>query len=403
MIFNIIFLVTFLLFSAFFSASETAIFSLKKADLRKLKEVHPPAKKLDTIFKNASFYLTTIVFGNMLVNIGLASLVTFIFVNLWGEKGVIFSIIFSGAVILFLGEVFPKTIAIYTQEKVSLFAVPVLIFMARVFYPLLRGIQRIVDAVSRRFFRGEKKQFGEEEIKEALFLGKKDGHITEAEEEMISYVLEFKDTWVSEIMTPRVEIRGINIESTQEEVLSFLKKVRHSKFPVYVNSLDNIVGIIYAKDIFLNPKNHWKDFIREPKLVPESKRIDDLLRLFLQQEERIAIVLDEYGGTAGLVTLEDIEEELFGEIYDEFEVPYNMIEKVEENSWRVYGKIPIKTLNLELELDLPEETDTLAGLILSHLERIPRAGEKFKFKEIEFTIERATARRVISVIIRLKR
>lgn len=403
MVFNIILLIIFIIFSAFFSASETAIFSLKKASLRKLKEIYPPAKKLDIIFKKPSFYLSTIVFGNILVNIGLASLATFTFVNVWGEKGVIFSIIFSGVIILFLGEVLPKTLAIYTQEKVSLFAVPVLIFMAKVFYPLLRVIQIVVDGVSRKFIWGQKKQFSEDEIKEALFLGKKDGHITEAEEEMISYVLEFKDTWVSEIMTPRVDIEGINFESTQEEVFSFLKNVRHSKFPVYLNSLDNIVGIVYAQDIFLNPQNYWKDFIREPKLVPESKRIDDLLKSFLERGERIAIVLDEYGGTAGLVTLEDIEEELFGEIYDEFEVSHNMIEKVDEGNWRVYGKIPIKTLNLELELNLPEETDTLAGLILSLLERIPRVGEKISFKGLEFTIERATARRITSVIISLKR
>jgi putative hemolysin len=388
--------------SAFFSAAETAIFSLRGASFRKLKEKYPSAKRLNRIFKKPSFFLSTIVFSNMLVNVGIASIITYTFVVWLGEKGVLLSIVCSGLLILFLGEVLPKTVAIYTHEKLSLLAAPVLIFIERMLYPFLQLIQKVVDSLSRRFLSRERKRLTEEELKEALLLGKKGGHITEAEEEMISYILEFKDTWVSEIMTPRVDIHGIDITSGQQEVEDLLRDIRHSRFPIYIDSLDNIVGVVYAKDIFLNRQTFWKEFIREPVFVPESKKIDDLLKTFLSSGERIAVVLDEYGGTAGLLTLEDIKEEIFGEIYDEFESPHTLIEKVGDKQWRAYGKVTIKALNIELDVNFPEETDTLAGFILSRLEKIPRQGEKIQYNGITLTVERATAKRIISVIVTIQ-
>ena len=402
---NIILLVLFIFLSAFFSASETAIFSLGKARFRRLKERYPSAKRLNPLFRSPTLTLSTIVFGNIWVNIGLASLTTSVLVSIFGQRGIVVSIIFSGVIILFLGEILPKSFAVYVPERISLFSAPLLLLIMRFFYPILTLTQKIVDSTSYLFFgrKKEEKLFSEDELKEALFFGKKHGDITPVEEEMISYLLEFKDTCVSEVMTPRVEIQGIEINLSHQSVMDNLKNIRHSKLPVYRESLDNIVGILYAKDVFLNPHQDWKKFLRSPLFVPESKKIDDLLREFLTRGEHIAIVLDEYGGTSGLVTLEDIEEEIFGEIYDEFEIPYKMIEQIEERKWRVYGKVPLKTLNLELDLNLPEEEDTVAGLILSKLERIPHTQERLKIGEVEFVIERATARRIISVILNIEK
>lgn len=398
MLINSILLIIFIVSSAFFSASETALFSLSRSRLRKLKEKYPSAKRLNAIFKNPGLFLIVIVFGNMLVNIGLASLTVFIFVQIWEETGIIFSILFSGVLILFLGEILPKTIAFHASERVSLICGPILLSIAQVIRPLIQFIKKIVDKLTN-FLVKEKEPFSEEGLKTALILGKEGGSITKAEKEIISYVLEFKDTQASEILTPRVEVQGIEEYTFQEEVERMLKERRHSKFPVYKESLDNITGILYAKDAFLNFDRNWKEFIRKPIFVPESKKIDDLLKVFLDTNERIAIVLDEYGGTSGLVTLEDIEEEIFGEIYDEFEIPHKMIEKISKDTWRVYGKIPMKTLNLECELNLPEEEDTLAGFILSKLERLPHSQDRFQFKGIAFIIERVTVKRIISVLI----
>jgi len=392
----------FIIFSAFFSASETALFSLGRSRLRRLKDQFPQGKNVHRLLKNPSHLLATIVFSNILVNIGLSSLATVLFVKLFRDKGVVFSILISGVVILFFGEIFPKTLAIYTSEKFSLICAPVISFLSVAFSPLIIILKKISAGLASLFIGHKKSLFlTEEELKTALSLGRKEGAISEAEEEMISYVLKFKDTKAAQIMTPRVEVKAIDIESSLEEVKAFLKKERHSKFPVYKESMDNIKGILYSKDVFLNADKDWKIFIKDPMFIPESKKIDDILTEFIKKEERIAVVLDEYGGTSGIVTLEDIVEEIFGELYDEYEFPQEVIKEIAPNTYRVFAKTPIKTLNLELNINLPEEEDTLAGFILSHLERIPQEGEKFVFGKVEFIIERATRRRLLSAIIKL--
>ncbi|HIE35837.1 MAG TPA: HlyC/CorC family transporter [Candidatus Omnitrophica bacterium] len=406
MLFNIFFLIAFIILSSFFSASETALFSLSDLKLRRMQDKYPQAKKIKTFLKRPTHLLSVIVFGNMLVNIGISSLATILFVNIFKDEGLVLAIIFSGIIILFLGEIFPKTIAIYSAEKFSLFCYPFLNFFSKIFYLVIFLIEKIVEKISFLFIPKKRKIYTEEELKTALNLGKKNGHITSDQKLMISYVLEFKDTKVREILTPRVDIEAIEISSSQEEVLKILREKRHSKFPVYENSLDNIIGILYAKDVFLNPNRNWRLFLREPLFVPESKRIGELLKTFMEKGERAAICLDEYGGTQGLVTLEDIEEEIFGEIYDEFEDFLELIVKIDENTFRIAGKTPIKTINIELDLDLPEEEDTLAGFLLSQMGKIPRAKEKFEYyslqaaKFVEFIIERATTKRIISIILK---
>ena len=243
--------------------------------------------------------------------------------------------------------------------------------------------------------------FTEEELKTAILLGKKEGAISEAEEEMISYLLKFKDTSASQIMTHRTYLKALDLEDPQEEIIKILKKERHSKFPVYKESLDNISGLLYSKDVFLNPDKDWRELLREPVFVPESKKIDDILTVLIKRNERIVIVLDEYGGTAGIVTFEDIVEEIFGEIYDEYELPEELVEKIGDKTYRVFGKTPIKTINLELDVNLSEEEDTIAGFLLSRLERIPEAGEKFKFEGLEFEIGKASRKRLLSIKIRI--
>jgi putative hemolysin len=414
MIINLILFVLFVLFSAFFSASETALFSLSNVRLRRMQERYSSrAKLVKKMLRKPTHLLSVIVFGNMLVNIGISSLSTDVLVSSLGEEALFIAIFFSGMTILFLGEILPKTLAIYSAEKLSLFCAPILNIFSKTLFLVIFTIEKIVDFFSKFFLvHRQRKNYYEEELKTALLLSRKEGHITADQRLMIRYVLEFKDTRVSEILTARVDIQGIDVSNNQEEVLKILREKHHSKFPVYRDSLDNIVGILYTKDVFLQPEKDYRTILREPIFVPESKKIVDLLKIFLEKNERIAIVLDEYGGTQGLVTLEDIEEEIFGEIYDEFEAPVELITKIAEDTFRVYGKTPIKTVNIELDLNLPEEEDTLAGFLLSQMERIPSPQERFNFsiqneygykKDIEFIIERATAKRIVSVILKIKR
>ena len=408
MLFNIVFFLILLALSAFFSASETAIFSLSQVKLRKLSQKYPQAKRVKNLLRRPTRLLSAIVFGNLLVNIGIASFSTALFVGIFGQNGLFLAIITSGTLILFLGEIFPKTFAIHTAEKASLILSPAISIFSKIFSPIIIVIEKIVESFS--FFiigKPKKSMLSDEEFKGALLLGKKEGEISEDEEEMISYLLEFKETQASEIVTARIDIKGIDTELSQAEVLDILRQQKHSKFPVYQDSLDNIIGVLYAKDIFLEPEKDYHEFLREPIFVPESKGIDDVLKLLLTKKQRMAIVLDEYGGTEGLVTVEDVVEEIFGEIYDEFETPQEPIEELGKGRWRIYGKTPVKTVNLEVNIDLEEEEDTIAGFLLSKMEKIPRSGEKLKFstaegKTIEFIIERATARRIVSIILQMQ-
>ncbi|MFH1519382.1 MAG: hemolysin family protein [Candidatus Omnitrophota bacterium] len=404
MLVNISLFLIFIILSAFFSGSETAIFSLSDLKLRRITAKYPQGKIIKSLLQRPTRLLSAIVFGNMLVNISLASLATAISVQAWGKNGLVIAVLASGTLILFLGEIFPKTIAIYTAEKLSLTLAPFLNIFSRLFFPFIIAIEGIARIFSSLIIRKPKKStLSDEEFRGALLLSKKDGQISAQEEKMISHVLEFKDTKASEILTARIDIQGIDTSLNQKDIISFLRKRKHSKFPVYEGSLDNIVGVLYAKDVFLEPDKDYHGFLHKPIFIPESKGIDDILKLFLAKDERIAIVLDEYGGTEGLITVEDIIEEIFGEIYDEFESIQEQIESIEDKRYRVYGKTNIKTVNLELGLNLPEQEDTIAGFLLSQMERIPRSGEKLKFKRVEFTIERATARRIVSVIIEAKK
>ena len=413
MLINIFLFLFFIIFSAFFSGSETAIFSLSNLKLRRMADKYPKGRVVKDLLRRPTRLLSAIVFGNSLVNIGLSSLATAICIQAWGNKGFFIAVLASGSLILFLGEIFPKTIAVYAAEKISLSLSPILNIFSKVFYPFIITIEKIVNIFSGFIIHKPKKSIlSDEEFKAALFLSKKDGQISAQEEEMINYVLEFKDTQASEILTARIDIRGINTNLNQKQVITLLRKEKHSKFPVFEGSLDNIVGILHAKDVFLDPDKDYHQSLRKPILIPESKGIDDVLKLFLEKSERIAIVLDEYGGTEGLITAEDIIEEIFGEIYDEFETVQEPLEKIDQKKHRVYGKTNVKTVNLELGLDLPEAEDTIAGFLLSQMEKIPKTGEKLKFstkdesrqeeKSIEFTIERATARRIVSVILEIE-
>jgi putative hemolysin len=401
---EIILIVIFITLSALFSSSEAALFSL---DRSKLSQMHARysskrTKQVKFLLSRPSLLLALLIFSNNLVNVGIAAISTTVFVNLFQEKGALISILVTGTVILIIGEILPKTIAIYSAVPLSNIVAPVLSLFYRIFYPIILVLQKISDSVSSRLLRHKKgiTSFSEEELKTALSLGRKDGFITEAEKNMVSYILKFKDTLASQIMTPRVEVEAIDVESSQQKVLNTLKEKKHSKFPVFSESMDNVKGVLRSKDVFFYADKDWHDFIREPLFVPESKKIDDLLEIFIKQHKHIAIILDEYGGTAGIVTLEDIIEEIFGELYDEYEFPQQLIKKIGKDTYQVFARTPIKNINVELGVELPEDEDTIAGLILLHSEKIPQPQERIVIKNVEFIVQRASRRKLTSLIAR---
>ncbi|KKM79993.1 hypothetical protein LCGC14_1344350 [marine sediment metagenome] len=402
-----LFMLLLLCFSAFFSASETAFFSLTREEVKGFEKSSRRAERLvKALLKSPKNLLITILLGNMLANIGFYCI----------SYGVIQSVVVSssyggvwkaGAVcvisllaIIIMGEVIPKNIAVRIPDQYSrLAALPLYIF-DRLFLPFRVPLGVIVNGLNRAFGGGGvgEKCVTIEELKMLVEFSEKQGIVDRTERSMIHGVLDFKSVLVKEIMLPRVDMNLYDIDGTVEEFLELARKTKRTKFPVYEGTTDNIMGIIHAKDVFLNPEVRLRDIIKPVHFVPELKGVEGLLRQFRREGSQLAIVVDEYGGTAGLITLEDIIEEIVGEIQDEHEKPRETIKKVEENKYLISGDLSIRDwsdyFGVEVE---PMDVDTVGGLVVSLLEHIPKKGDSVKYKAFVFTVEGVRKRRVKSI------
>jgi len=320
-----------------------------------------------------------------------------------------FVLTFIIAVVLFslFSLAIPHAWAKYTGEKVLSRTNALLMILASVAAPLL-FLFRLYDGLVRRLAgvtqvsTETKQEEKEEEFLNVVEQRKMEGVVDEEEQEMIENVLELSDTDVENIMTPRTDIVAVSAEGGLEEVLATISKAGHSRIPVYEQNIDNIIGLIYAKDLLgeigNDPANFKiRDKMRKAYFVPETKSLRQLLHEFQNQKLHIAIVLDEYGGTAGIVTIEDILEELVGEIADEYEEPVpESIKRLDENTVEVDARMYIDDLNKEFELQLPEDEDydTVGGFVFSHLGYIPGTGQTFDYEDLKFIISSAEARRI---------
>lgn len=314
MIPKIVAIIILLVFSAFFSGSETALFGLDSLALRKIRRRGHSTKNINFLLRNPLRLLATILIGNMLVNVTASSIAADIAIDIFGDKGIGISIGIMTFLLLLFGEVSPKRYAIERSGKLALFSARPLIYLSRCFLPIHKVLSRLIP-VSKK-----EPTLTEEELRTIIDIGHREGIVAGHEKELIGAVLGFTDTIVKNIMVPRENIKAGSIDLMQEEFIKFAKEFKHSKIPVYKNSLDNIMGIIYAKELFLNPEKHFTEIMKPILSVPYNKKIKDILRVFERENIKIAIVLDENGLTCGLVTMEDIIEEVFGEIYDEFEI-----------------------------------------------------------------------------------
>lgn len=314
MIFKLIAIVILFCFSAFFSGSETALFSLDPLALRKIRRRGKSTKNISSLLRNPLRALTTILIGNMLVNITASSIAASIAIDILGDKGVGVSIGIMTFLLLLFGEVSPKRYAVERSGRFALFCARPLLYLSVFLHP--------IHIILSRFLPVPKKEptLTEEELKAMIDIGHREGIVAGHEKELIGAVLGFTDTLVKDVMVPREKIKAASFDITQEEFIRFAKEVKHSKIPVYKNSLDNIMGVVYTKELFLYPEKSFTEIIKPILSVPYNKKIKDVLQIFERENIKIAIVLDENGNTCGLVTMEDIVEEVFGEIYDEFEI-----------------------------------------------------------------------------------
>ncbi len=391
--------------SAFFSASETALFSLDSIKIKRLTQEGKNTSLIIRLLESPMRCLTTILAGNTLVNIAVSAIITSILIEIFGAKGVGISIVVTTVILLLFGEVTPKTIAIHNNERISyLFAAP-LYFFERAMKPLVFIASRICDSIIDLLRLNLKKEptLTEDEFRTVMEVGHRHGVVGKSEKEMVVSILGLTTTTAQEIMTPRMDIKAISANWDRPRIVEFARQARHSKLPIFKNSFDNILGMVSSKRLFLEESKEAPDLIEPVIFVPETKLIDGLIKDFYKHKSKMAIVVDEYGGTSGMVTLQDILDEIFGEIYDEFKVKERLVEQLGEKLFRVSGKALISKVSDDCGIDIPPgDYDTIAGFLLYSCGHIPFEGEKIEAALAIFTVEKVMGRRIKSVILELR-
>jgi len=399
--------------TSFFSVNSTALRTFSRVRLQEAFKAAGGEERpqlVDKLVEKADTLILTCAFYRLVFNIAALLLLVALLSVLQGQFNA-FSYVLAFVIAVAMFSVFslaiPHAWAKYAGEKLLSRTYKILIAFSLVVTPVLY-VLHLYDGFVRRLAGvppatpEEQQEEKHEEFLEDLEQHRMEGAVDEEEQEMIENVLEFSDRTADEIMTPRTDLVAIDVNADLPVVLDAIRKAGHSRIPVYEENIDNIVGLIYAKDLLeeigKNPEQfRLRDRMREAYFVPETKPLRALLHEFQNQKLHIAVVLDEYGGTAGIVTLEDILEELVGEITDEYEeTPQASIRKIDENTFEVDARTYVEDLNDEYELDLPEDEDydTVGGFVFSRLGYVPKAGENFDYAKLKVTIASAEPRRV---------
>jgi putative hemolysin len=399
-----------LILSGFFAATETALFSVNKVKIRRLaEEGNRKAKRLNKMLGNPNRLKSTILIGNNVVNIGATALATSLAIGLFGSKGAGIATAVMTTLILVLGEITPKTLAARKAEAFSLAVGNCLNYLGIVLSPLISFLDFLTRGLVQ-VMGGEKKEhpfITEEELRMLVNVGEEEGFIDEDEREMIDSILEFDDTLVREVMVPRIDIIAVSVNEPLEEIINLVLEVGHSRIPVYEQNIDNIIGVLYAKDLLKPLSNREEEIpavrqlIRPAYYVPETKKVRDLLKELRKEKVHMAIVLDEYGGTAGLVTIEDLIEEIVGDIQDEYDQEEVRIETLPDGSYLVDARTSIYDINELLDLDLPDdEFDTISGLVFHSLGRIPNSGQELELGDLYVVVKEVIGRRITKLHLR---
>jgi len=406
---QIIILVVLIFLSALFSGIETALMSINNIKVKSLlKQEKKGSKALYRIKQNPHRLIITILIGNNLVNIGAASFATVLFTNLFGSSGIGIATGVMTFLILVFGEITPKTFATQNAERVSLIVARPVELLSIILSPIVKVFEVISKFMSKLLGSKKESELSEEELKTIVTMGAEEGILNKEAAEMMHNVLEFKGTRVVEVMTPDVNIRMVDGKKQLKDVVDFVVKTPYSRYPVYLESKDKIIGILDVDDVLKYMKNKKlnvkvKNIVREVFFVPQSKEVDDLLSEFESKKIPMAIVVDEYGDVSGLVTIEDVLEEIVGDIFDKSQRQSVLIKKVSGKLIRVDAKISVEELNKVLHLGLKtEHFDTLAGFIEHKLQKIPKKGEKIRLRNITIEIDKVTKQGIKSVKINKK-
>uniref|UniRef100_UPI002632915F HlyC/CorC family transporter n=1 Tax=Clostridium sp. TaxID=1506 RepID=UPI002632915F len=388
------------------SASETALMSLSKIRIRHMvDEGIKGAKLLEKLLEDPNKLLGGILIGNNIVNIGASSLASTLAYRIFGDSGVAVATGIMTILVLIFGEITPKSLAKQNAEKISLLVAPIINLVVIIFKPLVWLFSNVSGLIIKLFGGDLSKTepfITEEELKTMVDVGEEEGVLEVEEKEMIFNVFEFGDLQVKDIMVQRVNVVAVNVTSTYEEVLKVIKDEQFSRIPVYNESIDDIVGVLNVKDLILleSDKENFDvtKYMREPFRTFEFKKITELFSEMKTTRNHIAVVLDEYGGTVGIVTIEDLIEEIVGEIEDEYDERDKDIEVIKENEFIVDGSTRLSDLSDMIGFEIEsEDFDSIGGYVIGYLGRMPKVGEEIKTNKFRLVVEKIDRNRIKKV------
>ena len=423
MLASIIILIILILINAFFAAAEIAFISLNDTKIEiQAKDGNKKAIKIQKMLKDPSKFLATIQIGVTLAGFLSSAFASDAFADLlapklhsimsgislaqWKQISIIIITLILSYFTLVFGELVPKRIAMRYYEKVSFASVGIIKTISVITAPFVKFLTFSTNIISKVFgvTGDEEENVTEEEIRMMIDVGEEKGAIEEEEKEMINNIFEFNDKVVSEIMIPRNKIFALDVNLSIADVIERLSEdTRYSRIPVYEETMDNIKGIVYIKDILLSTKNKnskIKGLVKEAYFVSETKMVNELFQELRKNKKQIAIIIDEYGGTAGMVTMEDILEEIVGEIYDEYDKETDKFKKIDNNTFLFDASIALYDVEKILDVEIDEDdVDTLGGYLIKQLDRIPKDGEKpvIETEKVTYKIEKVLDKKIIKV------
>lgn len=398
----------FLILEAFFSGAEIALVASNR---KKLGSLPPSSSRISRltqkIIEEPSWFLATTLVGSNLMEVANTALVTSILLSFYGNKGDLYAFLLLTPLILVFGEIFPKSLFQKKADKWILKITPLIWFFSVVLFPLVWAMTQVTNLVLGvlRLKKGESPFLTREELQLILQAEGEHSDMKPLEKDMIHRIFRFSQTKVKEVMIPLVDVVGLEEKAMISEALDLCRKENYSRYPVFRERVDNIIGLLHSFDLLLlaYKEGTIQPLIRPISFFPETKPIDEILREMQRNQESMAAVVDEYGGTVGIVTIEDILEEVVGEIEDEYDAAQPLYRKVGPKKFIVNARIEVDHLNDAFKISLPKEDyETMGGFILERLGRIPAVGESFRYQGILFEVLKADERSISEVLITLK-
>lgn len=401
----ILILIVLLFLSAYFSATETAFSSLNRIRLKNRAAAgNKRAKLAYALSEDYDELLSTILVGNNLVNIASTAMATVLFTRALGEgAGPTVSTIVMTVTVLIFGEVAPKSLAKEAPESFAMISAPVIRVLIVLLKPVNFLFTQLKKGLKKLFRISSSRSVTDSELLTIVEEAEQEGGIDQDESAMLRNVIEFDDIEAIDIMTPRVDVEAVSKDSSKEEVARLFRETGYSRLPVYEETIDSIVGVIHEKDFYTyvwNDEKNFLEILKPAEFIPPSMKISDLLKLLQQNKLHMAVIVDEFGGTEGIVTLEDVIEELVGEIWDEHDaVVQESFRKIDSGAYRVYCSTDLDDLFDFFHISCETEASTINGWLTENLDRIPVAGDSFEYEGLVFTVTKAENNRAEEIIV----